>query len=134
MAFHSTTRRVAQTVLILLLTSMALIATADSSITASGTFIGQSDHVTTGGVSILKTQAGYIVVLESDFSLDGAPDPKIGFGSDGKFASKTLFTPLNNKEGLQVYEVPKTVKVTDFNEIYIWCEKFNVPLGVAKLK
>ncbi|MHC4615567.1 MAG: hypothetical protein ACYTAU_18570 [Planctomycetota bacterium] len=24
--------------------------------------------------------------------------------------------------------------VADFNEVWIWCEKFSVPLGTAKLK
>ena len=118
----------------LLLAAAAFVAQAASTVAASGTFTGKSDHVTTGGVTILKTDSGYAVVLEADFSLDGAPDPKIGFGNDGKFASKTLFTPLQNDKGLQVYKLPQSVDPMQFNEIYIWCEKFSVPLGIARLK
>ena len=45
-----------------------------------GTFTGASDHITTGGVKIIKTaNGGAVVILDSDFSLDGAPDPRVGF-------------------------------------------------------
>ena len=50
----------------------------------SGTFTGASDHITTGGVQIVKTaDGGAVVILDTDFSLDGAPDPRVGFGKDG---------------------------------------------------
>lgn len=109
------------------------IATADSSVAASGEFSGLSRHVTTGGVSILKTSTGYVLVLEQNFSLDGAPSPTIGFGKGGKFDGKTEFTKLKDKTGLQVYALPATINPADYDEIYIWCAKFSVPLGVAKL-
>ncbi len=120
--------------LALLLLSAAFVAHASSTVASNGTFTGKSDHITTGGVSILETSTGYAVVLESDFSLDGAPDPKIGFGNDGTFAPETLFTALENNTGMQIYEVPASIDPTKFDEVYIWCEKFSVPLGVATLK
>ena len=46
---------------------------------ASGTFTGANEHVTTGGVKIVKTEnGGAVVILDSDFRLDGAPDPRSG--------------------------------------------------------
>ena len=108
-------------------------ADGHSEVVASGSFEGRSDHVTTGGISILKTKAGYVAVLESDFSLDGAPAPTLGFGKDGKFDEKSEFTKLNNKTGLQVYAIPASVDPSSFNEFYVWCADFSVPLGVAKL-
>lgn len=100
----------------------------------SGTFTGLSDHITTGGVSVVKTKSGYLVILERDFSLDGAPAPTIGFGKDGKFDKATEFAKLASITGLQVYSVPENVNPADFNEFYIWCADFSVPLGVASLK
>jgi len=41
---------------------------------------------------------------------------------------------LQNKDGLQTYVIPASVNVDDFNEAYIWCKKFAVPLGVASIK
>ena len=100
-----------------------------------GTFTGASDHITTGGVKIIKTaNGGAVVILDSDFSLDGAPDPRVGFGKDGKYVAATDLGKLGNLTGVQVYIVPASVNVDDFNEVYIWCRKFSVPLGVASLK
>lgn len=99
----------------------------------SGEFEGRSDHVTSGGVSILRTNGQTLLVLEEEFSLDGAPDPKIGFGKDG-FQSETLISELNEKTGAQVYVVPEHIDIADFNEVYIWCERFDIPLGVARLE
>lgn len=105
-----------------------------SSVKQSGTFSGLSDHITTGGVSIVKTSSGYIAILESDFDLDGAPAPTLGFGNDGAFDKATEFTKLNSIKGLQVYAIPATINPADFNEFYVWCADFSVPLGVASLK
>ena len=100
-----------------------------------GTFTGASDHITTGGVKIIKTaNGGAVVILDSDFSLDGAPDPRVGLGKDGKYVAATDLGHLGHLTGVQVYVVPASVNVDDFNEVYIWCRKFSVPLGVASLK
>ncbi|MEM7058841.1 MAG: DM13 domain-containing protein [Pseudomonadota bacterium] len=107
----------------------------DTGHTQTGSFVGASDHITTGGVTIVKTaDGGAVVILDSDFSLDGAPDPRVGFGKDGTYVDASDLGVLQNKTGLQVYIVPPTVNVDDFNEVYIWCRKFSVPLGVAALK
>ncbi|MFK7864264.1 MAG: DM13 domain-containing protein [Pseudohongiellaceae bacterium] len=105
------------------------LATA-SEVVKSAQFEGRSDHVTSGGVSIIVTEGQTLLVLEEEFSLDGAPDPKIGFGKNG-FDSDTLFSKLENKNGAQVYVIPSNIDVSEFNEVYIWCEKFDIPLGVA---
>ena len=43
---------------------------AGSNVAAHGTFTGASDHITTGGVSIVKTaNGGAVVILDSDFSI-----------------------------------------------------------------
>lgn len=114
---------------------MAPISASADSVAAKGSFVGASDHITTGGVSIVKTaNGGAVVILDTNFSLDGAPDPRVGFGKDGKFVDASDLGALTQKEGLQVYIVPASVNVDDFNEVYIWCKKFAVPLGVASIK
>jgi len=65
---------------------------------------------------------------------DGAPDPKVAFGKDGQFDAATLLEPLRANSGAQSYVVPDTINPEDFNEIYIWCEKYSVGLGVASIK
>ncbi len=114
--------------------SAATVANAASSVIAQGTFTGASDHVTTGGISVIKTANGAVLVLEGDFSLDGAPDPKLGFGKNGKYDAKSKIAHLGKIKGLQVYKIPASIDPSKYNELYVWCEKFSVPLGVAKLK
>ena len=109
-------------------------ATAGEGKTPKGSFTGASDHITTGGVKIVKTaDGGAVVILDSDFSLDGAPDPRVGLGKDGEYSANADLGALNHLTGTQVYIVPPSVNVDDFNEVYIWCRKFSVPLGVASL-
>lgn len=100
---------------------------------ASGSFEGRSDHVTSGDVRIVQTPTGYAVELSEDFFLDGAPDPVLGFGRKGEYIATSQFSDLKKKRGAQTYTLPAGVTPADFSEVYVWCEKFSVPLGVATL-
>lgn len=115
---------------------IALVPTTASAgeMSMTGTFTGDNDHITTGGVSVVKTaNGGAVVILDTNFSLDGAPDPKVGFGKDGAYAEVTDLGELTQNTGLQVFVVPASVNVDDYNEVYIWCEQFSVSLGKADL-
>jgi len=107
-------------------------AAADETI-ASGSFTGASGHVTSGGVSVQKTADGVVVVLGEDFSFDGAPDPKLGFGKDG-YVKATQFSHLEANSGRQVYKIPASIDPAQYNEVWVWCERYAVPLGVARLQ
>ncbi|NEP61710.1 MAG: DM13 domain-containing protein [Symploca sp. SIO2G7] len=111
---------------------LPIVANAESEIVYNGTFEGRTDHTVTGGVTVLETDSGTVLVLESDFFLDQAPDPKLGFGKDG-YDPSTLFSPLKSNTGAQMYVVPDNIDPNKYNEVWVWCEKFNVPLGVAKV-
>ena len=111
---------------------------ADTSFAAdgkwSGKFRGASNHVTSGSVTVSKKGGKITLQLGSNFSLDGAPDPWIGFGKNGKYKKATQFTKLRSKTGRQTYSVPASVDLGSVNEVYIWCHKFSVPLGVARIR
>ena len=104
-----------------------------AAVIASGTFDGRSDHITTGRVSIEKTASGYQLNFASDFSLDGAPDPVVALGNGETYSVGNKLGALKNKTGGQTYALPANFKPGQFKEVYVWCEKFSVPLGVAKL-
>ena len=95
-----------------------------------GTFKGESNHVTTGRVEVVSADGKATINLLDDFTFDGAPDPKVALGKDG-YDPKTLMGLLKSNTGASSYEVPAGINVDDYNEVWIWCEKFNVPLGVA---
>jgi len=100
---------------------------------SKGTFSGRSDHITTGLVTVEKTANGYQLRFADDFSLDGAPDPIVALGNGETYLVSNKLGPLKNKTGAQVYTLPADFTPGQFTQVYVWCEKFSVPLGVADL-
>jgi len=100
---------------------------------AAGTFEGRSDHVTTGAVTVERTASGYQLRFATDFSLDGAPDPVVALGNGETFLVVNKLGALKSKTGAQTYQLPASFTPGQFSEVYVWCERFSVPLGVAKL-
>ena len=58
--------------------------------------------------------------------------PKLGFGKDG-FQADSLFSKLNRNYGFQTYKLPDDFDASRYNEVWIWCEKLDAPLAVARL-
>lgn len=116
----------------------ALVLAASAGIAAagerSGTFTGRSNHETTGGVTVAETADGWEIRLHEDFTFDGAPDPRVGFGRDGEFVDPTDFEALREDTGAQVYKVPADLDPATFTDVFIWCRQYSVPLGVAPLQ
>ena len=95
-------------------------------------FRGINNHTVTGTAEI----AGNKIKLLDDFRFDGAPDPRIALGNDGKYAPETLGTLLTKDKysGASSYEVPAGINPDDYNEVWIWCERFSVGLAIASAK
>jgi len=134
MPLRQSIRSLVAAVAIVVATALTLPLVADAQTVGQGVFSGRSNHVTTGGVSLQKNGNSYTVALASNFNFDGAPDPKIGFGNNGRYDRSTTFTALRQNTGAQNYSVPASVNAGNYNEVWLWCERFNVPLGVARIK
>lgn len=119
-------------------TGVALIgaapALAESMTSATGTFEGRSNHVTSGSVSIIEEDGRRFVELGDDFSLDGGPDPRVAFGMDNTYDPDSKLGALLSLTGKQRYAVPPTLDISKYNEVHIWCDVASVPLGVAKIQ
>jgi hypothetical protein len=102
-------------------------------IALTGSFEGRSDHETRGTATIVKTEAGYELRLSSDFYLDGAPGPVVGFGQGGEYIEASELGDLQRKRGSQTYPLPADFIPANYSEVFVWCEDFSVPLGVASL-
>ncbi|NND50336.1 MAG: twin-arginine translocation pathway signal protein [Rhizobiales bacterium] len=114
--------------------ALAFTAPASAQTIGEGTFVGKSGHATSGGVAVNRSGGGYSVQLGADFSFDGAPDPKVGFGRGGTYDRSSTLAPLASNTGAQSYKVPSSVDAEAYDEVYLWCEQYAVPLGVAKIK
>ncbi len=99
-----------------------------------GELKGLNRHDVSGTVELVKDGDGYVINFSEDFVFDGAPDPKVALGKDGKYDSGTLIRLLDSNTGAQSYKVPAGLNPDAYNEIYIWCEKFEVGLAVAAIK
>lgn len=118
-----------------ILASTAFVAGSTFSLPAfaaakSGKFKGDSNHVTKGSVTVKDGK----IVLENSFWFDGAPDPRVALGKGGKFLKGTDFAKLKKNAGKQTYAIPANLDGKKFDTVVIWCRKFSVPLGHAKLK
>ncbi|MFK7943799.1 MAG: twin-arginine translocation pathway signal protein, partial [Paracoccaceae bacterium] len=69
-------------------TGLAMMLAASASLAGgagSGSFKGLSNHETKGKVEVINTGSGWEIHLKDSFWFDGAPDPRVGFGNNGKF-------------------------------------------------
>ncbi|MBP0617438.1 DM13 domain-containing protein [Jiella mangrovi] len=99
----------------------------------SGRFAGASGHAVSGSVIIEREGNRTVLRFGPDFSFDGAPDPKIALGKAG-YDPATLMGPLKADNGGQSYDVPARLDVAAYDEVWIWCEEFAVPLAMAKIE
>lgn len=99
----------------------------------SGSFTGKSSHEASGSVRVSRADGKILVELQEDFRFDGAPDPKLAFGRDG-YVKDWQFSHLSKNSGAQTYELADDIDLSQVKEVWIWCEKYSVPLGVAELE
>ena len=99
---------------------------------ASGSFEGLSTHTTLGTVTIVEENGTYFVEFGDDFEHDESPDPRVALGKDGYDAS-TKLGELKSRNGSQRYEIPTNIDVSEYNEVWLWCDVADVPLGRAPL-
>ncbi len=119
---------------VILLTALIVLPGATAAAgEGAGNFSGVNGHQATGQVKVIQTDAGWEVHLGDSFTFDGAPDPWVGFGTSGSFAPATDFHRLRSNSGAQVYKVPADIDPAAYDEIYIWCRRYSVPLGVAQI-
>lgn len=102
-------------------------------LTAKGTFSGDNNHVVTGKAKVSQVDGQWVITLSDDFSLDGAPDPRVALGN-GQYVEGTILGKLKTLNGAQSYVLPANLDIGDYNQVYIWCEKFSVSLGHANLE
>lgn len=98
-----------------------------------GVLRGAGGHKASGHVEVVTDGGATKVVLKDDFTLQDAPAPRLAWGKDG-YKRGTIFATLAKFKGAQEYTVPAGTDLSQYNEVWIWCEKFDVPLASSKLK
>ena len=127
----------------LTLVTAAAIATGARPVLAgekvrTGALSGRKGYNVTGTVQVKHVDGTVKVVLGEDYVFDpnkNPPDIKIGFGSGETYAKGSkIHDKLDIKKGAATFEVPAGIDTDQYDELYIYCEKFTVILAVAPLK
>ncbi len=105
---------------------------------ASGKFVTIGDHTTSGTVEIFEKDNRVYVRLADDFSTEKGPDLKVLLHKQNNPRSYdqgdyVLLGNLKNLKGTQVYEIPEGMVLGEYASVVVWCQKFNVNFGTAKL-
>ncbi len=111
-----------------------LVLAISPSLAASGSFRGASGHATSGSVTVTEQGGKLIIRLGSNFRLDGAPDPYVSMGNGSRPVRGGTAGILRKLRGAGTYSVRATAATKGAKQVVIWCKKFSVPLGVARLK
>lgn len=117
-------------------------AAAEESMQAldQGTWTKKSFKVS-GEWTIYSENGTTYVKLSSDFRTRNAPDLKIFLSplsaseANGKNATdgSVLIAPLTSNSGEQVYEIPASVNLADYQSILIHCEQYSKLWSAANL-
>ena len=106
---------------------------ASAKILASGRFKSDA-HETTGRADVVL-DAGKTFVRLSNFSTSNGPDVRVVLvvGKEPGSAKSLDLGSLKGNIGDQNYEVPAGTDLSKFGAISIWCKRFSVNFGDAKL-
>ncbi|MFE7797260.1 DM13 domain-containing protein [Nocardia sp. NPDC057440] len=111
---------------------------------ASGTLISH-EHSTSGTVQLLQLPDGSRVLRLADLDTSDGPDLHVwltdapvlegrdGWGvfDDGEHVD---LGSLKGNKGSQNYSVPADADLTTLTSVSIWCDRFNVSFGAARLQ
>ena len=99
-----------------------------------GTFVGLTGHNAEGTAKLIKAGDNYYVRFEDDFSVTNGPDLFAYLGKDGQYDPNSRLAELKGNIGSQNYEIPESIVISDYNEVWVWCRAFSVAFGKAVLQ
>ncbi|HCU71119.1 MAG TPA: hypothetical protein DIC35_05220 [Candidatus Moranbacteria bacterium] len=103
-------------------------------IVSAGQFTGLANHEAQGTARIIKVDEKYFIRFEEDFRSSNGPDVHVYLGRNGNYDPQTDLGLIKGNIGSQNYDIPGSINIGDYNEVWIWCRAFSVPFGKAELK
>lgn len=116
---------------VLTIADSALIG-SETTILVMGNFVN-GVHQVSGKASWHKAVNTQTLLL-SNFSSDAGPDLKVYLSKDQAASSFILLGDLKSTTGNQTYTIPNTATTADYKYILIWCQRFSVLFGSAKIQ
>ena len=117
------------------------VAAKSQSLISSGNFVtADRDHPTRGMAKIVSVDGKRYLELSQGFSTARGPKVKVLLHRKSNVPVKlrkqnyVTLANLKNFNGAQRYEIPDSFNLDDFESVAIWCERFNVTFGYARLQ
>jgi pentapeptide MXKDX repeat protein len=99
-----------------------------------GTFAPVGGHRAAGTFAFADEGGRTVLKLDSDFSVEGAPDLYVVLSAgDGLSPGAVFLGKLSKFSGAQTFEIPSGTRLQDFNHVVLWSRKDKVALGAASL-
>ncbi len=102
---------------------------------SQGTFTGFDKlHQASGTARVIRTNGKTYVRFEDDFKTTNGPDLFVYLGNNNKYDADANLGALKGNEGSQNYEIPSSINLDNYSEVWVWCRAFSVPFGKAVLR
>ncbi|SRR5260221_6907636 len=111
---------------------LTTLDTTKAQLLKSGMFVGL-DGPTTGTASVYD-QHGTKYIVFNPFQSHSGPDLKVYLSKDINANDYIRLGKLQAISGRQVYVVPGSPSISDYNYVHIWCEKYTVDFARAEVK
>jgi hypothetical protein len=102
---------------------------------SEGTFTGFDKlHRASGTAHLIRADGKTYIRFEEDFTVTNGPDLFVYLGNENKYDSSANLGRLKGNEGSQNYEIPSSINLDTYSEVWVWCRAFSVPFGKAVLR
>ncbi len=120
-------------------TEVSTLTTVDSALIGSGTTVLAMGNFINGvhpvsGKAAWHKAGNVQTILLSNFSSDSGPDLKVYLSKDLAASSFITLGDLKSTTGNQTYNIPKDVSTADYKYVLIWCQRFSVLFGSARIQ
>lgn len=100
----------------------------------SGSFTGIGSHNATGKVMVGKGVQGGELLTITGMTVDEVPDGRVYLAKEFDYDNAFELGKLKSFSGTATFPIPASVDLGKYDSVLIWCKKFNVGIGQAKLE
>lgn len=100
-----------------------------------GQFVSIGNHTVKGGVKIETRNDGSYLVIDDNFNSTAGPDLRLVLRDSSGNSQMQIVAPLAKTQGSQEYLLDlDSSLLNQFNEVAVYCAKFHVDFGIAKIR
>jgi Electron transfer DM13 len=98
--------------------------------------MGAEGHKASGAVHLITTDGKRQLHFSRDFSLEKGPDVYVTLTNGPKpvEGSSVVVARLTKFSGEQSFELPSNIDLSRYSHLVLWCKKYSVAMGIAKLE